>query len=119
MKAAVLKQIGDEELDVRADAATTPPGPDEVRVRIRAAGICHSDVSAMSGGLPALAPGVMGHEGAGEVVEVGDHVTDLAPGDRVVWRESGYEVRTAHPIYLGERLSHWWAVLAPWGKEET
>ena len=34
-------------------------------------------------------------------------------------RESGYEVRTAHPIYLGERLSHWWAVLAPWGKEET
>ncbi|GAA4849294.1 Zn-dependent alcohol dehydrogenase [Saccharopolyspora rosea] len=84
MKAAVLKQIGDEELDVRADAATTPPGPDEVRVRIRAAGICHSDVSAMNGGLPALAPGVMGHEGAGEVVDVGDHVTDLAPGDRVV-----------------------------------
>ena len=50
VKAAVLKQIGDEELDVRADAATTPPGPDEVRVRIRAAGICHSDVSAMNGG---------------------------------------------------------------------
>ncbi|GAA4614881.1 zinc-binding dehydrogenase [Saccharopolyspora hordei] len=84
MKAAVLKQIGDGELDVREDVATTKPGPDEVRVRIRAAGVCHSDVSAMKGGLPALAPGVMGHEGAGEVLEVGSSVTDLQPGDHVV-----------------------------------
>lgn len=50
---------------------------------------------------------------------LGEPDVPAAPGDRVVWRESGYEVRTAHPIYLGERLSHWWAVLAPWGKEET
>ena len=47
---------------------------------------------------------------------LGEPDVPAAPGDRVVWRESGYEVRTAHPIYLGERLSHWWAVLAPWGK---
>lgn len=84
MRAAVLKEIGDDKLDVRADAAATAPGPEEVRVRLRAAGICHSDVSAMDGTLPALAPGVMGHEGAGEVVEVGSGVTDLQPGDRVV-----------------------------------
>lgn len=84
MKAAVLNQIGDDELAVRSDAATTDPGPDEVRVRIRAAGICHSDLSAMDGTLPAVAPGIMGHEGAGEVVEVGAHVQDLQPGDRVV-----------------------------------
>lgn len=83
MKAAVLKQIGDDELDVRTDAAVVAPGPDEVHVRIRAAGICHSDVSAMNGTLPALAPGVMGHEGAGEVLAVGEQVTDLAPGDHV------------------------------------
>ena len=50
---------------------------------------------------------------------LGEPDVPAAPGDRVVWRESGYEVRTAHPIYLGERLSHWWAVLAPWGTEET
>ena len=84
MKAAVLNQIGDATLDVRSDAATTNPGPDDVRVRIRAAGICHSDLSAMDGTLPAVAPGIMGHEGAGEVVEVGSHVRNLRPGDRVV-----------------------------------
>ncbi|RCW44536.1 S-(hydroxymethyl)glutathione dehydrogenase/alcohol dehydrogenase [Halopolyspora algeriensis] len=84
MKAAVLKQIGDDKLDIRTDAATTGPGPEEVRVRIRASGICHSDVSAMNGSLPTMAPGVMGHEGAGEVLETGSAVTDLDPGDRVV-----------------------------------
>ncbi len=47
---------------------------------------------------------------------LGEPDVPAAPGDRVVWRESGYEVRTAHPIYLGSGLSHWWAVLAPWGK---
>ena len=47
---------------------------------------------------------------------LGEPDVPAAPGDRVVWRESGYEVRTAHPIYLGERLSHWWAVLAPLGQ---
>ena len=36
---------------------------------------------------------------------LGEPDVPAAPGDRVVWRESGYEVRTAHPIYLGERLS--------------
>ena len=67
MKAAVLKEIGDDKLDVRGDVRVVPPGPEEVHVRLRAAGICHSDLSAMNGTLPALAPGVMGHEGAGEV----------------------------------------------------
>lgn len=84
MKAAVLKQIGDDKLDVRTDAGVVQPGPDEVHIQIRSAGICHSDLSAMDGTLPALAPGVMGHEGAGVVLGVGDHVTDLEPGDHVV-----------------------------------
>lgn len=84
MKAAVLNQIGDEELAVRADVTTTEPGPAEVRVRVRAAGICHSDLSAMDGTLPAAAPAVIGHEGAGEIAETGEAVTDLAPGDHVV-----------------------------------
>lgn len=83
MKAAVLNQIGDDALDVRTDVRVVPPGPGEVHLRVRAAGICHSDLSAMNGGLPALAPGVLGHEGAGEVLAVGEQVTDLAPGDRV------------------------------------
>lgn len=84
MKAAVLNEIGDERVVVREDVATTSPGPNEVRIRLKSAGICHSDLSAMDGTLPALAPGVIGHEGAGEVVEVGDAVTDLDVGTRVV-----------------------------------
>ncbi|MBB4904126.1 alcohol dehydrogenase catalytic domain-containing protein [Actinophytocola algeriensis] len=71
MKAAVLNQIGDAELELRDDVTTTAVGPEEVRIRVRATGVCHSDISAMDGTLPALAPGVLGHEGAGEVVETG------------------------------------------------
>jgi S-(hydroxymethyl)glutathione dehydrogenase/alcohol dehydrogenase len=84
VKAAVLNQVGDDKLEVRDDVSTVEPGPDDVRIRVRASGICHSDLSAMNGTLPALAPGIVGHEGAGEVVQVGDRVTDLAVGDHVI-----------------------------------
>ncbi len=84
MRAAVLPQVGEDELVLRDDVSTTALGPGEVRVRMRAAGLCHSDLSAMDGTLPASEPAVMGHEGAGEVVEVGTQVTDLELGDRVV-----------------------------------
>jgi S-(hydroxymethyl)glutathione dehydrogenase/alcohol dehydrogenase len=82
--AAVLNQIGDAKLELRDDVTLTPVGSHDVRVRVRATGVCHSDLSAMTGALPALAPGVLGHEGAGEVVEVGSGVTGVAPGDRAV-----------------------------------
>jgi S-(hydroxymethyl)glutathione dehydrogenase/alcohol dehydrogenase len=84
VKAAVLNAIGDDKLELRDDVTTIDPEPTQVRVRVRATGICHSDMSAMDGTLPALAPGIVGHEGAGEVVEVGSAVTGLAPGDHVV-----------------------------------
>jgi len=61
-----------------------PPGPGEVLVRIRAAGLCHSDLSVIDGARPRPVPMVLGHEAAGEVVALGDGVNDLAPGDRVV-----------------------------------
>ncbi len=84
MKAALLKEVGDDQLEIRDDLSTVDPGPNEVRIRVRASGICHSDLSAMSGTLPAMAPGILGHEGAGEVLEVGSAVTDLAVGDHVI-----------------------------------
>jgi S-(hydroxymethyl)glutathione dehydrogenase/alcohol dehydrogenase len=84
VKAAVLNAIGDDKLELRDDVTTIDPEPTQVRIRVRATGICHSDLSAMDGTLPALAPGIVGHEGAGEIVEVGSAVTDLAPGDHVV-----------------------------------
>src|SRR5882762_4631085 len=83
MRAAVLKETGGDKLEVR-DVKVVSPGPGEVRIRIRAAGICHSDLSAMSGILMQPAPMVPGHEGAGDVVEVGEGVTSVSPGDRVV-----------------------------------
>ena len=84
MKAAVLHQVGDSKLDVRDDVAPVPPGPTDVRVRIRATGVCHSDLSAMRGTLPQSLPAVLGHEGAGEIVEVGEAVTGLSIGDHVI-----------------------------------
>jgi S-(hydroxymethyl)glutathione dehydrogenase/alcohol dehydrogenase len=83
MRAAVLHTIGDEKLDIRDDVTVLGPGPGEVRLRVRAAGVCHSDLSALRGALPQPVPAVLGHEAAGDVIEVGDGVDDLAPGDRV------------------------------------
>jgi S-(hydroxymethyl)glutathione dehydrogenase/alcohol dehydrogenase len=68
---------------MRDDVTTVDPGPHEVRIRVRASGICHSDLSAMNGTLPALTPGIIGHEGAGEILQVGSAVDHLVPGDHV------------------------------------
>jgi S-(hydroxymethyl)glutathione dehydrogenase/alcohol dehydrogenase len=84
VKAAVLHNVGDDKLDVRDDVTTTPVGAGKVRILIKATGVCHSDLSAMNGTIPVAVPAVLGHEGAGEVVEVGAGVTGLAEGDHVV-----------------------------------
>lgn len=84
MKAAVLHNVGDDKLDVRDDVTTTAVGAGKVRIRIKATGVCHSDLSAMNGTIPVAVPAVLGHEGAGEVIEVGAGVTSLAEGDHVV-----------------------------------
>ncbi|MFB8144134.1 Zn-dependent alcohol dehydrogenase [Streptomyces parvus] len=84
MRAAVLHEIGQEKLEVLDDVEAVGFGPGKARLRIRATGLCHSDVSAMSGVLPQPAPFIPGHEGAGEVVDVGDGVTGLSAGDRVL-----------------------------------
>lgn len=61
------------------------PGPGEVLVRVRRAGICGSDVHILHGSNPfARYPRIIGHEFAGEIEEVGPDVQGLAPGDRVV-----------------------------------
>jgi S-(hydroxymethyl)glutathione dehydrogenase/alcohol dehydrogenase len=84
MKAAVLNRIGDTKLELRDDVRTTDVGPREIRIQMKATGVCHSDLSAMDGTLPALAPGIIGHEGAGVVLEVGGLVDRFAPGDHVI-----------------------------------
>lgn len=84
MRAAIQQEIGQDKLEVVDDIEAVGFGPGKVRIRIRATGLCHSDLSAMSGVLPQPAPFVPGHEGAGEIVEVGEGVTNVKAGDRVL-----------------------------------
>ena len=61
------------------------PKAGEVMVEIKATGICHTDEFTLSGGDPeGLFPAILGHEGAGVVVEVGPGVASVAPGDNVI-----------------------------------
>ena len=90
MRAAVLRTAGlaspfaaSRPFDV-TEVDLSGPGPGEVLVRIAAAGLCHSDLSAVTGDRPRRLPAVAGHEAAGVVEEVGAGVTGLAPGDHVV-----------------------------------
>jgi alcohol dehydrogenase len=67
-----------------ADLELDDPGAGEILVRVRAAGLCHSDLSVIDGSRPRVMPMVLGHEAAGEVAAVGPEVDDLVPGDHVV-----------------------------------
>jgi alcohol dehydrogenase len=75
---SVSQPLGIEEIEL------DPPGPGEVLVRVRAAGLCHSDLSVIDGNRPRPLPMVLGHEVAGVVVEIGAGVTDLRRGEHVV-----------------------------------
>lgn len=69
---------------VSTDITVRDLRPGEVRVRIEAAGLCHSDVSVIDGTIMFPPPVVLGHEGAGVVEQVADDVTSVAAGDHVV-----------------------------------
>lgn len=70
-------------LDI-VEVELAPPGAGEVLLKIRAAGLCHSDLSVINGDRPRPLPMVLGHEAAGVVAAVGAGVADLVPGDHVV-----------------------------------
>lgn len=88
-RAAVLRQVGlphpykDSKPLTIEELTLAPPGRDEVLVRVRAAGLCHSDLSVINGDRPRPVPMAIGHEAAGEVVQLGEGVVDLAVGDHV------------------------------------
>lgn len=89
-RAAVLETIGlaapyavSQPLKIR-EVELDAPGEGELLIRIRAAGLCHSDLSVISGDRPRPVPMALGHESAAEVVSCGPGVHDLKPGDRVV-----------------------------------
>jgi S-(hydroxymethyl)glutathione dehydrogenase / alcohol dehydrogenase len=83
MRAAVLERFG-EPLEVQ-EVELAEPRAGEALVRLRACGVCHTDLYTASGADPSgYAPTVLGHEGAGVVERVGPDVASLAPGDHVV-----------------------------------
>jgi S-(hydroxymethyl)glutathione dehydrogenase / alcohol dehydrogenase len=82
-KAAVMTGV-DQPLEIRDDVRIEAPHAGEVKVRMAASGVCHSDLSMQNGTVMAIAPIVLGHEGAGIIEEVGEGVVGIAPGDHVV-----------------------------------
>ncbi len=82
VRAAVLTQAG-APLEL-CEIVLPDPGPGQVRVRLVAAGVCHSDLSLANGMLRQPVPAVLGHEGAGRVAAVGPGVTRVAVGDPVL-----------------------------------
>lgn len=90
IQAAVLREMTDvhpfaQSLPLKIEELELdPPGPGEVLVKMKAAGLCHSDLSVITGVRPRPVPMALGHEASAEVVQVGSGVTDLRAGDLVV-----------------------------------
>src|SRR5574341_1151921 len=90
IKAAVIRQMGLPQLYAKSrplvieEIELDKPGERELLVQVKAAGLCHSDLSTINGDRPRQMPMVLGHEAAGVVVECGAGVHDLKPGDHVV-----------------------------------
>lgn len=82
MKAAVCNEFG-KPLDIE-EVDLSPPGKGQVKVRLAATAVCHSDIHDIKGELGGKLPFVGGHESAGYVEEVGEGVTSVKPGDPVV-----------------------------------
>ncbi|MBR0687804.1 NAD(P)-dependent alcohol dehydrogenase [Bradyrhizobium manausense] len=82
IRAAVAREKGAplnlETIDLEA------PRPDEILVKVKATGVCHTDLVVRDGMLPTPLPVVLGHEGAGVVEAVGAAITKVKPGDHVV-----------------------------------
>lgn len=81
MKAVVVRELNRIAVE---DVELGAPKAGEVKVRMAAAGVCHSDLSVVNGTIPHPLPIVLGHEGAGVVESVGDGVTNCKPGDHVI-----------------------------------
>jgi len=94
MKAAVLRQTGaprpyatSRPIQIE-EVELDPPKEGELLVKIAGGGLCHSDLSVINGDRSRPVPLVLGHEGSGEVVEVGPGVRDMHPGDAVIFQFS-------------------------------
>ncbi|WP_433012752.1 zinc-dependent alcohol dehydrogenase family protein [Kribbella sp. CA-294648] len=89
VRGAVLREMGLPSLYAESrplaieEVELAPPGPGELLVRIRAAGLCHSDLSVINGSRPRVMPMLLGHEATGEVVQ--SEASGFAVGDTVAF----------------------------------
>ncbi len=81
MKAVVVNEIDSYATE---EVTLDPPKAGELLIKMKATGVCHSDLSLINGTIPMPLPCVLGHEGAGIVEEVGEEVTQFEVGDHVV-----------------------------------
>tara|TARA_E500000178_G_scaffold340763_1_gene383889 strand:+ start:6983 stop:8065 length:1083 start_codon:yes stop_codon:yes gene_type:complete len=82
MKAAVFREVN-VPMEIE-EVSVSKPGPREVLIRTKAAGICHSDMHFYNGSYPGQLPMILGHESAGVVEQVGRDVHYVKPGDHVI-----------------------------------
>ena len=82
MRAAMFTETGGP-LTIE-NVEPTPPGPRDVVVQLGASGVCHSDLSLKNGYVGIMPGTILGHEGAGTVLEVGKEVTKVKAGDKIV-----------------------------------
>ena len=102
-KAAVMTGI-DQPLEIRDDVEVEAPRAGEIKVRMGASGVCHSDLSMQNGTMMAATPIVLGHEGAGVVEEVGEGVT-IGEARRPRGRLVGAAVRRVLLLQRGTRAT--------------
>lgn len=87
-RAAVLYAVG-QPIEIKT-LDLQDPGPGEVRVKVKACGVCHSDWHLVTGETKHPLPAALGHEGAGIIDEVGEGVNDLNPGDHIALNWAPY-----------------------------
>ncbi len=119
MRAAVARgpHLPFDLVDVELDE----PRPNEVRVKLTASGICHTDLIIRDGWFPTPMPAVLGHEGAGVVERVGQDVTDVSVGDHVVLTYSSCHrcssCLSGAPAYCQNFWTHNFAASRPDGSQ--
>ncbi len=102
MKAVVKYAMGEGNVELR-DMPEPVPGPDEVKIEVKAAGICGSDIHIYHGDikLAMKPPVIMGHEFSGVIAEVGSSISKWKPGDRVTSETSAYVCGECLPCRTG------------------
>src|SRR5690625_963411 len=104
MKALVKTELGFGNLEIQ-DKEVPQPGKDQVKIEVKYAGVCGSDIHTYEGHYKVAAPVTLGHEFSGEVVEVGEGVTEFKPGDRVTSETTFYICGECEYCQSGDRKS--------------